>query len=240
MSSPRKKKGSSAKRPVVIEGEAVEIKTEPAPTAKGAKQRKAPPPPKLKEETGLAQIATAADAEGLIAKIESSMREAHRPSGYCDEMVADICGEIASGKTIKQVSEIDGMPSERTISRWQLQYPEFREKVAAALRLSIDSLAQHALNASRGHGDGQGRDDIAWARFQVETDFAVMDRNLRTLTDRGEIPGAIPGDNAKEIGGGREVIQHDPFERALAQFEQASGVKLTELADLRKPEQAAS
>jgi hypothetical protein len=245
MSSPPKKKNDSGKTPVVIEGTAVEVKpagatTVAAPAAPAAPTTPAEPEQASAEatpeiDTGLEQIFDTAHCNLLLAKLHEAAganRPAHRPSGYNEEIVEIFCAEIATGKLINQVCELDDMPSERTISRWQLKYPEFREKVSAALRTSIDNLPQHALAASRGRGEGEAKKDITWARFQVETDFAVYDRNERTIAERAAREAAaaaaaggpmIPGDDARVVESRPEVVEHNPFRAAIEAWGKATG-----------------
>lgn len=232
MSSPPKKKNGSDKAPVVIEGTAVEVEIDGTP-------RKAPPPPQPTLPPPVAddtepvpqQIYAAADAESLLGKIKQSMqaaRPAHRPSGYNEDVADDICAEIASGKLMKDVWQMDGMPSERTFFRWQNQYPEFCAKVSRALRTAIDNLPQHALAASRGQGDGLAKTEIEWARLQIQTDFEVQDRDARTLLERAAKGKGVPGDNAKLVEQTAEVVEHNPLAAAMLAWSERTGNALTQ------------
>ena len=59
-------------------------------------------------------------------------RPVGRPTTYNPDIAARICGEIASGKSLRTVCKADDMPALSTIFVWRREHPEFAEQYARA------------------------------------------------------------------------------------------------------------
>ncbi|EFH7470123.1 TPA: hypothetical protein ACJINU_002182 [Escherichia coli] len=52
---------------------------------------------------------------------------------------------VSEGHSLRAISEMEGMPSLRTLMRWQIEYPDFRELVAWMKWLHASDQAQQAV-----------------------------------------------------------------------------------------------
>ncbi len=76
-----------------------------------------------------------------------------RPTIFSEEIATQVCTRIASGETVANICERDGMPTRDTFYRWKREKPGFSDKVTRAReeRLEADrerlqELADMALN----------------------------------------------------------------------------------------------
>ncbi|EER7558099.1 TPA: hypothetical protein RHY41_004393 [Escherichia coli] len=53
-----------------------------------------------------------------------------RPTKYTDKLATQIVLLVSEGYSLRKISEMDGMPSFRTMMRWQLEHLDFREGIA--------------------------------------------------------------------------------------------------------------
>jgi hypothetical protein len=60
---------------------------------------------------------------------------------YSDDLAAEIVARIAEGRTITDISESEGMPSRRTITRWMAENETFGAQCARARIAQADVLA---------------------------------------------------------------------------------------------------
>jgi hypothetical protein len=68
---------------------------------------------------------------------------------YSPEVALGICTEIASGKTLSQVCELEGMPSRNSVYKWLSVYPKFYDAYERAKEISAQSLEDEALLMAR-------------------------------------------------------------------------------------------
>jgi hypothetical protein len=61
-----------------------------------------------------------------------------REDSYTEELAEEICELIASGKTLLQIEQLEGMPTRRTVNRWLLKYPAFKSQYADARAMQGD------------------------------------------------------------------------------------------------------
>ncbi|WP_323034142.1 hypothetical protein [Pararhodobacter sp.] len=54
------------------------------------------------------------------------------PVVYSEELAVQICGELATGRSLKSVCSDPGMPAVSAIYTWMNRYPEFKEMYARA------------------------------------------------------------------------------------------------------------
>lgn len=89
---------------------------------------------------------------------------AGRPEIHTDELALRVCGELALGKSLRTVCEIDGMPSISTIFKWLHERPEFSKQYARAKEEAAELFSEDMLEiADSSSGDVQ-RD-----RLRVDT-----------------------------------------------------------------------
>ncbi len=113
----------------------------------------------------------------------TELRARGRPSNYSLEMVAEVCGHIAEGCTLRKIAAINGMPGRTTILRWLARHEDFRVQYARACELRLESFADEIIDISddgsndyvaREGQDGQlsmvpDHDHIARSRLRVDS-----------------------------------------------------------------------
>lgn len=138
-------------------------------------------------------------------------RKTGRPPLTFDQKIADrICEERADGKSIRQISKMDGMPSRSTIRKWRKEVPEFESQYAHATEESDDFYfdelmdLQRRANASNAHAIRVKADIIKWALSKLKP---------KKYGDRLELSGEV---NLRAGDGdlpGRPFIEWSAFER---------------------------
>lgn len=71
-----------------------------------------------------------------------------RPSIYTDAIAEEICGRIAEGLSIREISALDGMPSERAIWAWVGNNPDFQPRYARAKEHQMERFAEEIVRIS--------------------------------------------------------------------------------------------
>lgn len=70
---------------------------------------------------------------------------AGRPTDYTPDLAADICARLSDGESLRSICAGEGYPNRRTVERWLLQHPEFREQYALARECQAHAIAEAAL-----------------------------------------------------------------------------------------------
>jgi len=68
-----------------------------------------------------------------------------RPPIWDEDLAAEVCSRIASGRSLRSVTQDPGMPSMQTVFRWMGQHEDFRNQYAQACEERADYLAEEAL-----------------------------------------------------------------------------------------------
>lgn len=68
-----------------------------------------------------------------------------RPSDYTPELAGAICDHLADGKSMRQIEQLPGMPSARTVYRWLDQHDSFRQQYARARESQMEDLLEEIL-----------------------------------------------------------------------------------------------
>lgn len=107
-----------------------------------------------------------------------------RPSEFSQDLADRICGEIASGDSLRTICVADDMPCVATIFNWIRRYPGFLEQYTRAKEEQADAMAEEMLDiADDGNNDWMERrnaegDNIGWqvngehvqrSRLRIET-----------------------------------------------------------------------
>lgn len=71
---------------------------------------------------------------------------AGRPSDFTEELAANICAQIAEGKSLRSICKQEGMPSGTTVFRWLGDNTKFREQYAHAREAQADFMAEEILD----------------------------------------------------------------------------------------------
>lgn len=95
-----------------------------------------------------------------------------RPSGYTEEIAAEICRRLALGESLQGMCADEGMPHQATVFRWLHEHEEFRELYARAredqAEFQADELVKLADEEPMFITDekGNSRVDSAWVAWQ--------------------------------------------------------------------------
>jgi Bacteriophage Sf6, terminase small subunit-like len=65
---------------------------------------------------------------------------------YSPEIADELCALLAEGRSLRQITEMPGMPSRRTVTSWLTRYPEFREKYECAMMLLAEFWVHEMLD----------------------------------------------------------------------------------------------
>jgi len=68
-----------------------------------------------------------------------------RPSGYSVDVADTICQEIMTGKSLREICAMEGMPGASTVYVWLGQYREFSDMYARAREVQADVLADEII-----------------------------------------------------------------------------------------------
>lgn len=86
-----------------------------------------------------------------------------RPSSFSQELADYICGELASGKSMRSLCRTEDMPAMSTIFKWLRENPEFSEQYARAKAEAADALVEENLDIA------DDPETIGW-RHTIETE----------------------------------------------------------------------
>lgn len=64
---------------------------------------------------------------------------------YSPELVEKVCELLASGKSLREIGKMKGMPARSALWRWARAHPEIEEPIARARAQGFDELADKAL-----------------------------------------------------------------------------------------------
>ncbi|RSK23958.1 terminase small subunit-like protein [Hymenobacter metallilatus] len=64
---------------------------------------------------------------------------------YTPELTAAVCEHLAEGRSLRWISEQEGMPNKATILRWVAAHPEFRDQYVRAREVGDELLAEEIL-----------------------------------------------------------------------------------------------
>jgi hypothetical protein len=69
-----------------------------------------------------------------------------RPSGYSQEIAAEICSQLAAGLSLRSVCKAESMPCVKTVFLWMQAHPEFLQQYEQAKEESADLWAEEILD----------------------------------------------------------------------------------------------
>jgi hypothetical protein len=95
-----------------------------------------------------------------------------RPTGYSDELAAEICRRISLGESLQGMCAGEDLPTQTTVYRWLQQYETFREMYAQAREDQADFQADELVKLADEEplmivdDKGVSRVDSAWVAWQ--------------------------------------------------------------------------
>jgi len=69
-----------------------------------------------------------------------------RPTRYSQDLADTICGELATGKSMRTVCRAADMPAMSTVFKWLRERPDFSEQYARAKAEAADALVEEILD----------------------------------------------------------------------------------------------
>ena len=60
------------------------------------------------------------------------VRKVGAPTKYTKALTKKICDHLVNGKSLREISELSGMPNRATVFRWLREHDEFRDQYARA------------------------------------------------------------------------------------------------------------
>mgnify|MGYP001052966149 CR=1 FL=1 len=94
-----------------------------------------------------------------------------RPSTYTQEIAARICEEIASGKSLKKVCALNGMPAMSTVFLWIARHKEFSENYARAQADRVVAWSEEIVDIA-----DNSKADTNRAKLRVDTRRWLMSK----------------------------------------------------------------
>lgn len=91
-----------------------------------------------------------------------------RPSGFNDDIAAEICGRLADGQSLRTICRDEHMPDASTVFRWLKSNDDFRQQYAHARELQAEAFAEDILEiADDGANDwmertGKDGESVGW------------------------------------------------------------------------------
>jgi len=97
----------------------------------------------------------------------SEKKKMGRPPIWDESLASEVCARIASGRSLRSVTQDKGMPSMQTVFRWMGQYENFRNQYAQACEERADYLAEEALSIADDDATDHGK--VQRDRLRVDT-----------------------------------------------------------------------
>lgn len=116
------------------------------------------------------------------------MTKKGRPSDYTPELAAELCSQLAEGKSLRTVCLSDDMPHKSTIFRWlsianSAEWAEdFRDQYARAKQEAADAMADEILDISDDGSNDWMTINKYGGEFEVVNQEAVQRSKLRVDT----------------------------------------------------------
>lgn len=130
-----------------------------------------------------------------------------RPSDYSDELAAEICSRLASGKPLTKICADESMPCQSTVYLWLKKQDGFSEMYARARDDQADTLADEMLEIA----DDATRDVTKTEDGDVFNSEHVQRSRLRVDTRKWIASKLKPkkyGDKVSVGGDGEAPIRH--------------------------------
>jgi hypothetical protein len=74
-------------------------------------------------------------------KAQAAQKPLGRPSGYDDDLAAEICVRLSNGEPLRRICMDEKMPSQATVYVWLAKHPTFQEMYTRAREDQADTLA---------------------------------------------------------------------------------------------------
>ena len=108
-----------------------------------------------------------------------------RSSDYTCELAEAICDHLADGKSMRQIEQLPGMPSARTVYRWLEQHEAFRQQYARARESQMEGFLEEILEIAddtsndtiqTSNGPRPNMEAVNRARLRIDTRKWIMSK----------------------------------------------------------------
>lgn len=115
-------------------------------------------------------------------------------TAYTPALALDICGRIASGETLREICECDGMPHRTTFNRWVSATPKLREMYMAARALSAYAFEDEAIDLARELrlDPGTAQKVRAYEVLFNQLRWSAARRNQQEFSDKAGVKVVVP------------------------------------------------
>ena len=134
----------------------------------------------------------------------------HGSSTYSEDLVEKICNLIAEGHALHQITEMEGMPSNRVVYTWLEKHPSFAQQYARAREKQADLFAAQIVTIADTATDANIARLQMDARKWAASKMAPKKYGDRTLT---EVTGADGGAIKTEATSKVDWRELDPDQR---------------------------
>jgi hypothetical protein len=99
-----------------------------------------------------------------------------RPSGYSDDIAANICTEIAAGLSLRDIARKPEFPSERAIYAWLVAHEPFQQMYARAREQRVERWADEIIELADEPVPAGDNAAVQRARLRVDTRKWLMSK----------------------------------------------------------------
>lgn len=113
-----------------------------------------------------------------------------RPSDYTEERAADICALLGEGNSLKDICELENMPTRSTVYLWLAKHKEFSDMYARAREEQADTFADEIVSIA----DTATNETANAVRVRVDARKWVASKlKARTYGDKQQMEHSGPG-----------------------------------------------
>jgi hypothetical protein len=100
---------------------------------------------------------------------------AGRPTEYNQELIDNICSQLAEGVSLRTICQGEGMPDKSTVFRWLRLHKEFQDQYARAKEESTDAMSEDILSIADESLDEASTGDAKRSNAKVQAQRLRVD-----------------------------------------------------------------
>jgi hypothetical protein len=132
-----------------------------------------------------------------------------RPSDYNEEIAAELCAQLAEGKSLRSVCAQENMPSTSSVFRWLAAQESFREQYARAKQESVEAMAEEIMDIADDGTNDYMTITKGKSSYEVVNGEAIQRSKLRVDTRKWLMSKIKPkkyGDRLEVVPPGGEAL----------------------------------